>query len=81
MVLSAGAAVYTDCISVEGLDSPNECSGYDIKQSNSEGPELLELWGIRSIPSLPSLLGPPWSGVVTPNRVLSMCQIKVNCVL
>ena len=30
----AGAAEYTDCISAEGYDSPNECLGYDTKQSN-----------------------------------------------
>ena len=31
---SAGAVKYTNCISAEGLDSPNECPGYDIKQSD-----------------------------------------------
>ena len=29
MAQSAGAAEYTNCISVEGLDSPNESPGYD----------------------------------------------------
>ena len=27
----AGAVEYTDCISVEGSDSPNECPGYHTK--------------------------------------------------
>ena len=44
----------------------NECPGYDTKQSDGEVPVMLELWGIRSTPSLPSLPGPfcPW--VVAP---------------
>ena len=37
---------------------PNECPGYDMKQSDPEVPVLLELWGMRSTPLLPSLPGP-----------------------
>ena len=37
---------------------PNECPGYDTKQSDSEAPVILELWGMLSTPSLPSLPGP-----------------------
>ena len=29
---------------------------------------MLELWGIRSTPLLPSLLGPLWPGVVAPDK-------------
>ena len=29
---------------------PNECPGYDTKQSNAEVPVILELWGMRSTP-------------------------------
>ena len=29
---------------------------------------MLELWGMRSTPSLPSLPGPPWPGVVAPDK-------------
>ena len=29
---------------------------------------MLELWGIRSTPSLPSLPGPLWPGVVAPDK-------------
>ena len=42
---------------------------------------MLELWGMQSISSLPSLPGPLWPGVVAPDRVLSMGQIELNCVL
>ena len=33
---SARAVEYTDCISEEGKDTPNECPGYDAKQSDGE---------------------------------------------
>ena len=36
---------------------------------------------MRSTLSLLSLPGPLWPGVVSPDRVLSMSQIEVNCVL
>ena len=42
---------------------------------------MLELWGIRSTSLLPSLPGPLWLGVIAPDRVLSMGQIDLNCVL
>ncbi len=42
--------------------SSNECPAYDTKQSDGEVPVMLELWGIRSISSLPSLPGPLWPG-------------------
>ena len=51
---------------------PNECPAYDTKQSDGEVPAVLELWGMRSTPSLPSLPGPLWPGVVAPDRALSM---------
>ena len=52
--------------------TPNKCPGYDTKQSDGEVPAMLELWGMRSTPSLPSLPGPLWPGVVAPDRALSM---------
>ena len=55
---SAGAVEYTDCTSAEGLDPPNECPGYDTKQSDGEVPAVLEFWGMRSTPSLPLLPSP-----------------------
>ena len=60
---SAGAVEYTDS---------NKCSGYDAKQSDIEVQVVLELWGMRSNPLLPSLPGPLWPRVVAPDRVLSM---------
>ena len=60
---SAGTVEYTD---------PNECPGYDTKQSDGEVPVVLELWGMRITPSLPSLPGPLWPGVVAPDSTLSM---------
>ena len=70
---SAGAVEYSNCFSAE------ECSGYDTKQSDGDVPVILELWGMRSTPSLPSLPGPLWPGMVAPYRVLSMGQIELNC--
>ena len=40
---------------------------------------MLELWGMRSNPSLQLLPGPLWPRVVAP-KVLSMGQIELNCV-
>ena len=59
----------------------NECPVYDTKQSDSEVPVMLELCWIQSTPSLPSISGPLWPGVVAPDKVLSMGQIELNCVL
>ena len=42
---------------------------------------MLELRGMRSAPSLPSLPGPRWPGVIAPDRALYMGQIELNCVL
>ncbi len=38
---------------------------------------MLKLWGMWSTPSLTLLLGPLWLGVVAPDMVLSMGQIKL----
>ena len=67
---SAGAVEYTDCFSTEGLKKLDECPVYDTKQSDGEVPLMLELWGMRSTPSLPLLPGPLWPGVVAPDRAL-----------
>ena len=61
--------------------TPNECPGYDTKQFDGEVPVMLEFWGMRSTPSSLSLPGPLWPGVVAPDRILSMDQIELNCVL
>ena len=44
--------------------TPQRVSWYDTKQSDGEVPAVLELWGMRSTHSLPSLPGPLWPGVV-----------------
>ena len=55
-----------------GVRPPTPTSGYDTKQSDGEVTAMLELWGMRSTPSLPSLPGPLWPGVVAPEKALSM---------
>ena len=67
-----------------GVRHPKECPGNNTKQSDgvlripmTEVPVM----GIRSTPSLPSLTGLLWPGVVAADRVLSMGQIELNCVL
>ena len=40
---SAGAEEYIDGISAERYDSPNECPGYDTKQSDGEASVMQEL--------------------------------------
>ena len=52
-------------------------SWYDTKQSDGEAPEF---WGMLSSSSLPLLLGQLWSGLVAPDRALSMGQIELNSV-
>ena len=54
------------------IKAPNQCPGYDIKQSDGEAQIILELWGIQSTPSLPSLLGPLWPRVVALLSLLSI---------
>ena len=57
------------------------CPGYDIKPSDDEFPVMLELWGMRSTRSLSSLSGPLWPRVVALDRIPSMNQIELNCVI
>ena len=64
-----------------GNTTPNRYPGYDTKQSDGEVSVMLKLWGMQSTRSLPSLPGPLRPGVVAPNRLLSIGQIKVNSVL
>ena len=71
-----GALEYTKCISPDVQDSPNECPGCDTKQPNGETQVMLELWGIWSTPSLSLLPAPLWSGLVAPDKVLSMTQME-----
>ena len=52
-----------------------------IKQSDDEASVILDLWGMWSTPSLPLLPDPLLPRVIAPDRVLSMGQIELNCVL
>ena len=58
------------------LINKSSCPGYDIEPSNGE-PPVLDLWEIRSTPSLPLLPGPLWPGVVVTDRDLYMGQIEL----
>ena len=51
---------------------------YDINQSDGEVLVMLELWGMRVTPSLPSV--PSLLCIVAPDRVLFIGQIELNCV-
>ena len=78
---SAGVVEYIDFTSAERFGPTQRVSWYDTKQSNGEVPVMPEFWEMWSTPSLPSLPSPLWSGVVVFNRVLSMGQIELNCVV
>ena len=64
-----------------GVRLPKRVSWYDTKQSDDEVSVILELLGMQCTPLLPSLPGPLWSGVIAPDRVLSMFRIEQNCVI
>ena len=60
-----------------GVKLSNECLEYNTKKSDGEASVLLELWEMLSTPSLPLLPDPLWTGVVAPDRVLSMGEIDL----
>ena len=68
----AGAVEYAAAPLQRGKTLSNVCPGYDTKQSDGEVPVMLELWGMWSTPLLPLLPGPLWSGMVAPDKALSM---------
>ena len=72
---------YTTASLLRSKTSPNECPAYDTKQFDGEVSVMPEFWGMHNTLSLPLLPGPLWPRVVALDRVLSMGQIKVNCVL
>ena len=77
MAQLAGTVEYPDCFSVYGYDSPNACPVCDTIRSDEETPVVLELSGMRSTYSLPSLSGPFWPGVVAHDRILSIGQVEL----
>ena len=70
---------YIDYMSAMWLDPFGECPDMTLNL------ELWGMWSSSSLPLFPGLLwpgvGPLWSGVVTPGRVLSMGQIELNYIL
>ena len=52
-----------------------ECPIMTLKQSDGEVSVMLELWGMQSTPSLPSLPGPLWPGVVAPDGQIELFNI------
>ena len=72
---SVGAVEYTDCISTEGEDSPNECPVCDIKPYEGKAPAF-EIWEMWDTPSLPLILVPLWPGIVALDRILSVRPIE-----
>ena len=42
---SVKAVKYTDCFTADGKTPPNECPGYETKQSDGEVPVMLAFWG------------------------------------
>ena len=75
------SAEYTDRISSERWDFPDECRLYDTQQSDCEVLVMLELLEMQSTPLLPSLPCSVWLWVIVPDKVLSIGQIGLNCVL
>ena len=69
-----------------GLQNDNDCfspEGQDCQQVSWIWHKPVWWWGSRNAEylSLPLLPGPLWPEVVAPDRVLSMGQIELNCVL
>ena len=56
-------------------------SWYDTKQPDGEALVLQEFWVMQGIPSLAWLSGSSWSGEIVSDRIQSMGQVKLNCVL
>ena len=75
------AAEYTNCFFCRGVTFAQRVSCYDSKQSDGKAPVMLELWGMQSTPSLPSVPGPLGPGLIAPHRVQSMGQKELSSVL
>ena len=71
----------TDITSTRWFDALNLYVGDDSTQSDGEVPVIVELGECGALLPLPSLPGPLWLGVVSHDRVLSIGQIELNCLL
>ena len=78
---SSGAVNIHWLLLCRGVTSQTCVLDMHIEQYNAKVPVLLELWEMRFTPSLSWLPSPLWSGVVAPDRFLSMGKILLNCVL
>ena len=78
---SAGGVEHSNSFSAEGKDPlRNEYPGYETKQSDGEVPVMVELWGVHSTSSIPSLPGPLDSGpVYGSNKTKLRTYAKLNC--
>ena len=87
VALSAGAAEYTDCISVEEQGSLNECPGYDTKQFESEAPVMQEFGRMRCTPFIAiaprftmTRSGSTWYGPIYRLSRTNLCTyVKLKC--
>ena len=70
--ISWGCIILTALLQRAKTPRPNLCPGYDTKLS-----QVLELWGMQSVSSLPLPSGSRWTEVQAPSRVLSMGQIQL----
>ena len=73
---SVGATEYTESPQ-KGRLLPTSILIYDTKQSDVDGSVKLQPWGMQSPPLLLSIPGPLKPGVVAPDGVLFMGQIKL----
>ena len=78
---AARAAEYTDWIPAKGRDPHQLVSWYDIKESDGDVPVMQELCAMRRTSSLQLLSGSLKPKVAANDKVLSMAQIVLNCVL
>ena len=63
-----------------GVRLTQKCPRYDTKQSEGEASIILEILGMRSMPSLPLLPGSLRLAIVAHDRVIFIGQIKLNWV-
>ncbi len=60
---------YPATITITPRTPPLHFGHLQSEQSDGEVPVMLEVWGMKSTPSLPSLPGSLWPGVVAPDKV------------
>ena len=95
LVQSATAIEYTGCFSTTGEDPPTIVLDMKLNKVYGKVPVMLELWGkfygkdpvmfelwvMEITLLLPSLPGPVWPRVVALDRILSIGQIELKCVI